>query len=98
MRQRRLKKVWRRLGGLQGQSNSRNQLMLKLGAAKSEAGRAWKLVDIRVPETDRELATYGFSFHPRRGRLRRVRRREGRYLLRSNMVAEDPAMLWHLYM
>ena len=27
-----------------------------------------------------------------------VRRREGRYLLRSNMVAEDPAELWRLYM
>ena len=72
--------------------------MLKLGAAKKEAGRAWSLVDIRVPETDKELATNGFSFRLRRDRLRRVRRREGRYLLRSNMVAEDPATLWRLYM
>ena len=86
------------LGELQGQSNSRDQLMLKLGAAKKEAGRAWNLVDIRVPETDKELAANGFSFHLRRDRLRRVRRREGRYLLRSNMVAEDPATLWRLYM
>ena len=98
MRRRRLKKLWRRLGELQGQSNSRDQLMLKLGAAKKEAGRAWNLVDIRVPETDKELAANGFSFHLRRDRLRRVRRREGRYLLRSNMVAEDPATLWRLYM
>ena len=63
-----------------------------------EAGRAWNLVDIRVPDTDKELAASGFSFHLRRDRLRRVRRREGRYLLRSNMVAEDPATLWQLYM
>ena len=98
MRRRRLKKLWRWLGELQGQSNSRDQLMLKLGAAKKEAGRAWNLVDIRVPETDKELAANGFSFHLRRDRLRRVRRREGRYLLRSNMVAEDPATLWRLYM
>ena len=55
MRQRRLKKLWRRLGELQRQSNSRDQLMLKLGAAKKEAGRAWSLVDIGVPETDEEL-------------------------------------------
>ena len=34
----------RRLPELQGQSNSRDQLMLKLGAAKKEAGRAWSLV------------------------------------------------------
>ena len=98
MRRRRLKKLWRRLVELQRQSNSRDQLMLKLGAARKEAGRAWGLVDIRVPETDEELAASGFSFRLRRDRLRRVRRREGRYLLRSNMVAEDPATLWRLYM
>ena len=98
MRRRRLKKLWRRLGELQRQSNSRDQLMLKLGAAKKEAGRAWSLVDIGVPETDEELAASGFSFRLRRDRLRQVRRREGRYLLRSNMSAEDPATLWRLYM
>ena len=98
MRRRRLKKLWRRLGELQRQFNSRDQMMLKLGAAKKEAGRAWGLVDIRVPETDEELAASGFSFRLRRDRLRQVRRREGRYLLRSNMVAEDPATLWRLYM
>ena len=97
MRRRRLKKLWRRLAELQRQSNSRDQLMLKLGAAKKEAGRAWSLVDIRVPGSDKELAADGFSFRLRRDRLRRVRRREGRYLLRSNMVAEDPATLWRLY-
>ena len=98
MRRRRLKRLMRRLAELQGQSNSRDQLLLKLGAARKEAGRAWSLVDIAVPGTDRELAANGFSFRLRRDRLRRVRRREGRYLLRSNMVAEDPARLWHLYM
>ncbi len=98
MRRRRLKKLWRRLGDLQRQSNSRDQLMLKLGAAKKEAGRAWSLVDIGVPETDQELAARGFSSRLRRDRLRQVRRREGRYLLRSNMTAEDPATLWRLYM
>ncbi len=98
MRRRRLKKLWRRLGELQGQSNSRDQLMLKLGAARKDAGRAWGLVDIRVPATAEELSAHGFSFRLRRERLRQVRRREGRYLLRSNMVAEDPAELWRLYM
>ncbi|MDE0175799.1 MAG: transposase [Defluviicoccus sp.] len=51
-----------------------------------------------MPGTDKALAANGFSFHLRRDRLRRVRRREGRYLLRSNMTAEDPATLWRLYM
>ena len=60
MRRRRLKKLWRRLAELQGRSNSRDQLMLKLGAAKKEAGRAWNLVDIRVPGTDKQLAADGY--------------------------------------
>ena len=98
MRRRRLKRLWGRLGELQGQSNGRDQLMLKLGAARKDAGRAWGLVDIRVPATEEELSAHGFSFRLRRERLRQVRRREGRYLLRSNMVAEDPAELWRLYM
>jgi len=59
MRQRRLKKLWRRLAELQGQSNGRDQLMLKLGAAKKEAGRAGNLVDIRGPDTDKERAACG---------------------------------------
>ena len=39
-----------------------------------------------------------FSFALRRDRLRRQRRREGRYLLRSNLTGEDPAILWRYYM
>ena len=50
MRQRRLRKLWRRLHELRGQSLSRDELLLKLGAAKKEAGRAYHLVDIRLPQ------------------------------------------------
>ena len=33
--------------------------MLKLGAARKDAGRAWGLVDIRVPTTEEELSAHG---------------------------------------
>ena len=72
--------------------------MLKLGAAKKDAGRAWFLVEVDVPHTDEELATHGFTYRLRREKLRQVFRREGRYLLRSNMTGEDPAALWRHYM
>ena len=98
MRQRRLKKLWRRLGELQRQSNSRDQLMLKLGAAKKEAGRAGAWSISACPRPTRSSLRAASHFRLRRDRLRRVRRREGRYLLRSNMTAEDPATLWRLYM
>ena len=52
-----------------------------------------------IAPTDRiELATHGFTYRLRRQKLRQVFRREGRYLLRSNMTSEDPAELWRHYM
>ena len=67
--------------------------MLKLGAAKKEAGRAYHLVDIRLPQAGEAVTADTFAFG-----LRRDRRREGRYLLRSNLTGEDPATLWRYYM
>ena len=98
MRRRRLQKLWQRLHELRGQSLRRDELLLKLGAAKKEAGRAWHLVDIRLPEAGEAVTPETFTFALRRDRLRRARRREGRYLLRSNPTGEDPAILWRYYM
>ena len=98
MRRRRLQKLWQRLHELRGQSLRRDELLLKLGAAKKEAGRAWHLVDIRLPEAGEAVTPETFTFALRRDRLRRARRREGRYLLRSNLTGEDPGTLWRYYM
>ena len=98
MRRRKLKKLWRRLHELQGQRLSRDALLLKLGAAKTEAGRAYRLVDIRLPKVGEAVSPQTFTFTLRRDRLRQARRREGRYLLRSNLTGEDPATLWRYYM
>ena len=97
MRRRRLKKLWRRLGELRQQKLSRDQLLLKLGAAKKEAGRAYALVDIRLPKKDQVVTPETFTFGLRKEKLRIARRREGRYLLRSNLRDDDPARLWQLY-
>ena len=98
MRRRRLKKLWRRLHELRGQSLKRDELLLKLGAAKKEAGRAWHLVEIGLPKAREAVTPKTFTFSLRRERLRQARRREGRYLLRSNLTGEDPATLWRYYM
>jgi hypothetical protein len=37
----------------------------------------------------------GFALN--RKKLRQVRRREGRYLLRTNLCGQDPAQLWQFY-
>ena len=97
MRRRRLKKLWRRLRELRAQSLKRDELLLKLGAAKKEAGRAYHLVEIRLPAARQAVTPETFAFALRRDRLRQARRREGRYLLRSNLAGEDPETLWRYY-
>ena len=50
MRRRRLKRLCKRLQELQRQTLTRDELLLKLGAAKKDAGRAYGLVTVQVPE------------------------------------------------
>ena len=38
-----------------------------------------------------------FGYWLNRRKLREVRRREGRYLLRTNLTESDPAKLWEYY-
>jgi Transposase DDE domain len=99
MRRRRLKLLWKKLNELRGRKRlTRDQLLMSLGAARKEAGRAWGLVDIRVPKDHEEVSETTFSFQLNRKKLREARRREGRYLLRSNLAATDSAALWELYL
>ena len=93
MRRRSLKKYWKRLGELaQRKTPERDALLLKLGKAKGEAGAAARLVTVTVS------ATGALTYQLDRGKLREVRRREGRYLLRTNLADYDPDVLWRYYM
>jgi hypothetical protein len=99
MRRRALRKLLKRLGQLRAMSNlKRDELLLKLGAAKAAAGRACRLVDMEIPGPRQPVNPQTFTFAINRGKLREARRREGRYLLRSNLCGEAPAKLWELYM
>jgi transposase len=92
MRRRQLKRLWKRLEELRGMELSRDQLLLKLGAAQQQSPSAWRLVQMEIPEGDGSL-----KFSLRKDRLRKVRRREGRYLLRTNLVGREPAQMWKFY-
>ncbi len=97
MRQRRLKKLWHRLHGLQNQKISRDNLLITLGSAKKEAGRAYNLVKITIPKPEEPVNCDTFTFSLDKEKLRRTRRREGCYLLRTNLTSADPARLWQQY-
>ena len=70
---------------------------MKMGAAKQAAGRAAGLITVTVPNADETVSRDTFHFALDREKLRTVRRREGRYLLRTNMNGYDPATLWTFY-
>jgi len=93
MRRRQLKWLWKRLGQLAAMKLSREELLMKLGSARSQAPTAWRLVTITVAK---DSAT--FSYQLDRDKLRQARRREGRYLLRTNLTEDDPAQLWRYYL
>ncbi len=97
MRRRQLKGLWARLKKLREMELTRDQLLLKLGAAKSQFPSAWRLLAIQVPEKEADIRRPNFTFALRKDKLRQVRKREGRYLLRSNLSAQEPEKLWQYY-
>ena len=85
-------RLWRRLKQLQGMELQRDALLLKLGSARQKWPAAWRLVETEVsPE-----GVLRFTLN--RQKLRQVLRREGRYLLRTNLQDHTPEALWELYM
>jgi len=92
MRRRKLKWLWARLKEIAAMDLDREELLMKLGAARAKARAAWRLVEVAVAP---EGATFSFTLD--RAKLRQVRRREGRYLLRTNLTGREPAELWRFY-
>jgi transposase len=93
MRRRQLKWLWARLKQLSAMKLSRQELLMKLGAARERAHAAWRLISIEIAENEPS-----FSYRLDRNKLRQARRREGRYLLRTNLTDNDPARLWSYYL
>jgi hypothetical protein len=93
MRRRQLKWLWARLQKLSTMTLTRDALLMKLGAAKTKTPVAWRLIDITIAE---RAGT--FTYQLNREKLRQARRREGRYLLRTNLTEADPAKLWQFYL
>ena len=108
MRRRQLKWLWKRLQELKEMDPKRDVLLMKLGAARQQAPSAWRFVKMQLPAANKKKAKtppptpptpeQKFSFRLRKDKLRVARRREGRYLLRSNMPERPPEQLWQFYL
>ena len=103
IRRRKLKVLWARLKELKVQRPSYEALLMKLGAAKQDAGRVWSLVEVTLPQApatkkERQQRVLDFAFALKKGKLREVFKREGRYLLRTNMKESNPTKIWEFYL
>ena len=76
----------------------RDQLPMRVGAAKTDVGRAFGFVKINLPKAGEEVTRETFTFRLDKAKLKEAELRDGHYLLRTNLVAEDPAVLWDRYM
>lgn len=94
MRRRALKKYWKRLGEIaELKTPKRDEMLIKVGQAREQAGRAVaRLVEVEVDAGGRLTRRLD------RDGLRQARRREGRYLLRTNLADTEPDTLWRYYM
>jgi transposase len=97
MRRKKLARLLRKLRAMRRSCPKRDQLLMRVGAAKTDAGRAFGFVKINLPQEAQEVTRETFTFQLDKARLKETELRDGHYLLRTNLVAEDPAVLWDRY-
>jgi hypothetical protein len=97
MRRKRLARLRRKLRVMRKSLPKRDQLLLRIGAAKKEAGRAFGFVRIQIPKAGQAVTRETFWFPVDKTKLKAAQPRDGHYLLRSNLTGEDPAVLWTRY-
>lgn len=97
IRRKRLVRLLRKLRAMRRSLPQRDQLLLRIGAAKKDAGRAFGFVTIHLPEKDEPVTRATFRFRTDKAKLKAAEQRDGHYLLRSNLTGEDPAVLWNRY-
>jgi transposase len=98
IRRRKLARLLRKLRAMRQRPPRRDQLLLRLGAAKTAAGRAFHFVDLQLPKPDEAVTRQTFTFRLDKPKLQQAELRDGHYLLRTNLSADNPEQLWKLYM
>jgi transposase len=97
IRRRKLVGLLKSLRKLRRSAPKRDQLLLRIGAAKKQAGRGFGFLTLRLPEEKEEVTRQTFRFRVDKDKLRKAELRDGHYLLRSNLVGENPSVLWECY-
>jgi transposase len=97
MRRKKLARLLRKLRTMRRSCPRRDQLLLRIGAARKEAGSVARFVEVQVPREGEAVTRASFHFRLDKAKLKAAELQDGHYLLRSNLVEEDPALLWERY-
>jgi len=97
MRRRKLARLLHKLRAMRRSGPRRDQLLLRIGAARKEAGGAFRFLQLQLPREGEAVTRTSFQFRVDRAKLKAAELQDGHYLLRSNLVGEDPAVLWERY-
>jgi transposase len=97
IRRKKLARLLRTLRGMRKETQ-RDRLLMRWGAAKSAAGRASGMVEIKLPLKEEQISAQTFSFRVKKEKMAEAELFDGHYLLRSNLSDKDPEWLWKLYM
>ena len=98
MRRRKLRKLWDGLKRLRKNCRDRDRLLERLAVLKHEAARAAHVVEIVTPAPGQPVNEQTFQYRLKRDAYRQARRRDGSYLLRTTLPADQPERLWEQYM
>lgn len=97
IRRQKLARLLWKLRAMRRSCPQRDQLLMRIGAAKTEAGRAFGFVKITLPKEGQLITRQNFTFRLDQKKLAEAELRDGHYLLRTNLTGEDPAVLWDRY-
>jgi transposase len=98
IRRKKVARLLRKLRAMRRSCPKRDQLLMRVGAAKTDVGRAFGFVMINLPKAGEPVTRQTFTFKLDKAKLKEAELHDGHYLLRTNLVNEDPAVLWDRYM
>ena len=98
IRRKKLARLLRKLRAMRRSCPKRDQLLMRVGAAKTDVGRAFGFVTINLPKAGEDVTKETFTFKLDKAKLKDAELCDGHYLLRTNLVSEDPDVLWDRYM
>lgn len=97
MRKRKLRKYLDGLEKLKGYRNY-ERFYKRLGALQSQAGKAYRCVELDIPGQKERIEAGEFRYHINRQKYRDMIYRDGKYFLRTNQKGKDGKALWNEYM